>query len=75
MVITGIKRYKTKDGKEKIKAFLSDVSFDGGYEPCGTATIRSASDLPNGKFPMGCDVSIRQYNGVYYPVILSIYEL
>lgn len=75
MVITGIKKYKTKDGKEKIKAFLADVSPDGGYEPCGTAGIRNVSDFPDGKFPMGCDVSIRQYNGVYYPVILSIYKI
>ena len=75
MVITGIKKYTTKDGNEKIKAFLADVSPDGGYEPCGTAGIRSITDLPDGKFPFGCDVSIRQYNGVYYPVILSIYKL
>lgn len=75
MVITGIKKYKTKDNKEKIKAFLADVSPDGGYQPCGTAGIRSMSDLPDGKFPIGCDVTIRQYNGVYYPVILSIYKL
>jgi hypothetical protein len=75
MVIIGIKKYKTKDGKEKIKAFLADVSSDGGFEPCGTAAVRSVSDLPDGKFPMGCDVSIRQYNGVYYPVILSIYKI
>lgn len=75
MVITGIKKYKTKDGKEKIKAFLADVSPDGGYEPCGTAGVRSVSDLPDSKFPMGCDVSIRQYNGVCYPVILAIYKL
>lgn len=75
MVITGIKKYKSKDGKEKIKVFLSDVSPDGGYEPCGTAGLRSVSDLPDCKFPMGCDISIRQYNGVYYPVILSIYKI
>ena len=75
MVITGIKKYTTKGGKEKIKAFLSEVSPDGGYEPCGTAAIRSASDLPDGNFPFGCDVTIRQYNGVYYPVILSIYKI
>lgn len=75
MVIIGIKKYKTKDGMEKIKAFLADVSRDGGFEPCGTAGVRSVSDLPDGKFPMGCDVSIRQYNGVYYPVILSIYKI
>ena len=75
MVITGIKKYKTKDGKEKIKAFLADVSPDGGYEPCGTAGVRSVSDLPDSMFPMGCDVSIRQYNGVYYPVILAIYKI
>lgn len=75
MVITGIKKYKTKDGKEKIKAFLADVSPDGGYEPCGTAGIRCVSDLPDSKFPLGCDVSIRQYNGIYYPVILSIYKI
>lgn len=75
MVITGIKKYKTKDGKEKIKAFLADVSPDGGYEPCGTAGVRSVADLPDSKFPMGCDVSIRQYNGVYYPVILAIYKI
>ena len=37
MVITGIKKYKTKDGTEKIKAFLANVSPDGGYEPCGNA--------------------------------------
>ena len=75
MVITGIKKYKTKDGKEKIKAFLADVSPDGGYEPCGTAGIRSVSDLPDSNFPMGCDVTLRQYNGVYYPVILTIYKI
>lgn len=75
MVITGIKKYTTKDGKEKIKAFLADVSPDGGYAPCGTAGIRSVSDLPDVKFPLGCDVTIRQYNGLYYPVILSIYKL
>jgi hypothetical protein len=75
MFITGIKKYKTKDGKEKIKAFLSDVSPDGGYEPCGTARICSVSDLPDSKYPMGCDVTLRQYNGVYYPVILSIYKI
>lgn len=75
MVIIGIKRYKTKDGNEKIKAFLADVSPDGGYQPCGSAGVRSLSDLPDSKFPLGCDVSIRQYNGVYYPVILSIYNL
>lgn len=75
MFITGIKKYKTKDGKEKIKAFLADVSPDGGYEPCGTASIRSVNDVPDGKFPCGCDVTIRQYNGVYYPVILSIYKI
>lgn len=75
MVIIGIKKYKTKDGKEKIKAFLADVSADGGYLPCGSAGLRSVSDLPDSKFPMGCDVSIRQYNGVYYPVILSIYKI
>lgn len=74
MVIIGIKKYTTKDGKERIKAFIADVSPDGGYEPCGTAGISSVSDLPDSKFPMGCDVSIRQYNGVYYPVILSIYK-
>lgn len=75
MVILGIKKYKTKDGMEKIKAFLADVSPHGGYEPCGTAAIRSVSDLPDDKFPLGCDVSIRQYNGVCYPVILSIYKI
>lgn len=75
MVITGIKKYKTKDGNEKIKAFLADVSPDGGLEPCGTAGIRNLSDLPDGKFPIGCDVTIRQYNGVYYPVITSIYKI
>lgn len=75
MNIIGIKKYKTKDGKEKIKAYLAEKSPDGGYEPCGTAGIRSFADLPDGKFPMGCDVSIRQYNGVYYPVILSIYKI
>ena len=75
MVIIGIKKYKSKDGKEKIKAFLADVSPDGGYEPCGTAGVRNASDLPDSKYPMGCDVSIRQYNGAYYPVITSIYKL
>lgn len=75
MFITGIKKYKTKDGKEKIMAFLADVSPDGGFEPCGTAGIRSFSDLPDSKFPMGCDVSIRQYNGAYYPVITSIYKI
>lgn len=75
MVITGIKKYTTKDGKEKIKAFLADVSPDGGYEPCGTAGIRNVSDLLDGKYPLGCDVSIRQYNGAYYPVITSIYKI
>lgn len=75
MVIIGIKKYTTKDGKEKIKAFLADNSSDGGFEPCGTAVIRSVSDLPDSKFPIGCDVTIRQYNGVYYPVILSIYKI
>lgn len=75
MVIIGIKKYCSKDGKSKIKAFLADVSPDGGYEPCGTAGVRSVSDLPDGKFPLGCDVSIRQYNGVYYPVITSIYKI
>lgn len=75
MVIIGIKKYKTKDGKEKIKAFLADVSPDGGYEPCGTAVVSSVSDLPDSNFPMGCDVTIRQYNGVYYPVILAIYNI
>ena len=50
MNIIGIKKYKTKDGKEKIKAYLADISPDGGYEPCGTAGIRSVSDLPDGKF-------------------------
>lgn len=75
MVIIGIKKYKAKDGNEKIKAYLADVSPDGGYEPCGSAFIRSVSDLPDIKFPMGCDITIRQYNGVYYPVILSIYKI
>lgn len=75
MVITGIKKYKSKDGNEKIKAFLADVSPDGGFEPCGTARIFNMSDLPDGKFPMGCDVTIRQYNGAYYPVITSIYNI
>lgn len=75
MVIIGIKKYKTKDGKEKIKAFLADVSPDGGYEPCGTACIRSVSDLPDSTYPMGCEVTIRQYNGAYYPVITSIYNI
>lgn len=75
MVIIGIKKYKTKDGNEKIRAFLGDVSPDGGFEPCGTASVRSLSDLPDDQYPMGCDVTIRQYNGVYYPVILSIYKL
>ncbi len=75
MVILGIKKYKTKDGKEKIKAFLADVSPDGGYEPRGSAGIRSVSDLPDSKFPMGCEVTVRQYNGVYYPVITSIYKI
>ena len=75
MVITGIKKYTTKDGKEKIKAYLSDVSSDGGFVPCGTAGIRNMSDLPDGKFPMGCDVTLRQYNGAYYPVITSIYKI
>lgn len=75
MVIIGIKNYKTKDGNEKIKAFLADVSPDGGYEPCGTARIRSVSDLPDSKYPMGCEVTIRQYNGSYYPVITSIYKI
>ena len=75
MVILGIKKYKTKDGKEKIKAFLANVSLDGGYEPCGTASIRSVSDLPDSKYPMGCEITIRQYNGVYYPVITSIYKI
>lgn len=75
MFIIGIKKYKTKDGNEKIKAFIADVSHDGGYEPCGTAVIRSVSDLPDSKFPMGCDVTIRQYNGLYYPVITSIYKI
>lgn len=75
MVILGIKKYKTKDGNERVKAFLADEVCDGGYEPCGTACIRSVSDLPDGKFPMGCDFTIRQYNGVYYPVILSIYKI
>lgn len=75
MVIIGIKKYTNKDGKERIKAYLADVSPDGGLEPCGTACIRSVSDLPDGKFPFGCDFSIRQYNGVYYPVILSIYKI
>lgn len=75
MVIIGINKYKTKDDKEKIKAFLADVSPDGGFEPCGTAGIRNLSDLPDGKFPMGCDVTIRQYNGAYYPVITSIYKI
>lgn len=75
MVIIGINKYKTKDNKEKIKAFLADVSPYGGYEPCGTAGIRNMSDLPDSKFPMGCDVTIRQYNGAYYPVITSIYKI
>lgn len=75
MVIIGIKKYKTNEGKEKIKAFLADVSPDGGFEPCGTAGIRSISDLPDSKFPIGCDVTIRQYNGSYYPVITSIYKI
>lgn len=75
MVITGIKKYKTKDGKEKIIAFLADVSPDGGYQPCGTAGIRNVSDLVDGKYPMGCDISIRQYNGACYPVITSIYTI
>lgn len=75
MVIIGIKKYKTKDGNEKIKAFLADVSPDGGFEPRGTAGIRNLSDLPEGKFPFGCDITVRQYNGVYYPVISSIYKI
>ncbi len=75
MIISGIKKYKGKDGKEKIRAFLSDVSPDGGYQPCGTASIRSLSDLPDSNFPMGCDITIRKYNEVYYPVILAIYKI
>ena len=75
MVIIGIKKYKTKDGKEKINAFLADVSPDGGFVPCGTAGIRNLSDLPDGDFPFGCDITIRQYNGAYYPVITSIYKI
>lgn len=75
MVILGIKKYCSKDGKEKIKAFLADYSSDGGFEPCGAAGIRNSADLPDSKFPMGCDVSIRQYNGAYYPVITSIYKI
>lgn len=75
MVIIGIKKYKTKNGKEKIKAYLADVSPDGGFEPCGTAGVLSVSDLPDSKYPLGCDITIRQYNGVCYPVILSIYKL
>lgn len=75
MVIIGIKKYKTQDGNEKIKAFLADESPDGGFEPCGSAGLRSCLDLPDSNFPMGCDISIRQYNGVYYPVILSIYKI
>lgn len=75
MIIIGIKKYKTKDGKEKIKAYLADVSSDGGFAPCGTAGICNMSDLPDSNFPIGCDVTIRQYNGVYYPVITSIYKI
>lgn len=75
MVIVGIKKYCSKDGKPKIKAYLADDSPDGGLEPCGTAGIRNVSDLLDCKFPLGCDVSIRQYNGVYYPVISSIYKI
>lgn len=75
MYIIGVKKYKTKDDKEKINAFLAELSPDGGYEPCGTASIRKMSDLPDSKFPLGCDISIRQYNGAYYPVILSIYKI
>lgn len=75
MYIIGIKKYCSKNGKAKIKAFLADNALDGGYEPCGSACIRNASDLPDSKFPMGCEVSIRQYNGVYYPVITSIYKI
>lgn len=75
MYIIGVKKFKTKDNKEKINAFLAEKSPDGGYEPCGTAYISKLSDLPDGKFPMGCDISIRQYNGAYYPVILSIYKI
>ena len=75
MVVLGIKHYCTKDGKSKIKAFLGDDSPDGGFEPCGSATVRDVSDFADAVFPMGCDISIRQYNGEYYPVIQSIYKI
>lgn len=75
MYVTGIKKYLSKDGKKRIKVFLGEESPDGGIEPIGVGTVLDTLPIPDGSYPKGCEISIRQYNGSFYPVILSIYNL